>query len=36
MKRIALLALCFTATSVFAQEASKAPDLSFCVVNDFF
>jgi DNA-binding beta-propeller fold protein YncE len=36
MKRIALLALFFTATSVFAQEASKVPDISFRLVNDFF
>ena len=36
MKRIALLAMFFTATSVFAQEASKVPDISFRLVNDFF
>jgi hypothetical protein len=36
MRRIALLVLFLTATSVFAQEASKVPDISFRLVNDFF
>jgi DNA-binding beta-propeller fold protein YncE len=36
MKRIALLLLFFTALPLFAQENSKAPEISFRVVKDFF
>ena len=36
MKPVALLLLLLTATSVFAQEGSKAPEISFRVVKDFF